>query len=406
MRCCRTAAACFAALLLSASAARAQDLWALDLSSQTSRILSGQCVQRPVCRLAPPAMNAHTFPFGGADLDTCDNTLWWTDGRNIVNADKNCTVICPGIAIAPGNYSGLAVDSIGRIVYAIDPIGTVYLFRMSGAPACVTLVQRCALPPATPNDPYTGLAYDGFSGNLWAVTSTGRAIFFRFVPGLACSIICSFPMQCPTPAPRVTGLAYDSCNQLLYAVTEPLPGTPFGVLITARVGGPNCGQTVNCCVLTGTAGPAFSGLAFEPMKPIPPTVSGCSGPGCPPCTPTIGVKGMPTIGTSGCFSVTLSGLPCPSNAFLFVSVGPCAPFMVPGICGPVWVNLGTLLFILPAVIPPCPPPALCGGSASFPLGIPLAQALCGLDLCMQGAAACPAGGISVTSGLSIKLVGP
>jgi len=48
----------------------------------------------------------------------------------------------------------------------------------------------------------------------------------------------------------------------------------------------------------------------------------------------------------------LSGLPCPSSAFLFVTLGPCAGFMVPGICGPVFVNPATLIFFLSAVIPP------------------------------------------------------
>jgi len=408
---CRRTTALFAFALIVAltGPATAQILYGWDYADGVNLIAPGaNCPERPVCQ-APPPLLPHAFPAGGADWDTCTNSFWVTDGRNIVNLDKQCNVRCAfvgPVGVAP--WTGLAVDSVNRLVYTSDPGGVITQWRIVGGTVCLQLVGRCQLPLPTPlPGPITGLAYDAFNSVLWVVDAVGNA--YRATPPAAgiCTITCRFQMQCPTPVGgRVTGLAYDSCasNLIMYMEAAAAPG---GVLINNAVNIPGiCGRTTGCCVITSAPGVLanLSGLAYEPGKPAPvTTIPGCSSPPCPPCRPTIGSTGNPALGTT-CFTVTLGSLPCPSSAFLVASVGPCAPIGVPGLCGPLFINPATIVLVLSAVVPPCPAP--CAGTVSFTIPLPLAQILCGLPLCFQGAAACPGGGLSLTTGLSVTLVGP
>jgi hypothetical protein len=386
----------FAAALLSlAAAAPAQILRGLDVTGSVDQVTPGTCTSGTVCPVPASVIAPHSFPLGGSDWDNCTNTLWVTDGNNIVNVGKNCNVICtlPGI---PGQFwTGLAVDCIGRRLYAMEVGGQISEFLIGTN--CLTFNSRCNFPINPVN--ITGLAYDGFNNRIWAVDASGRAYSINYAAN-GCTLFCTFQAVCNPPIAQVSGLAFDSCSQLLY-MYDQIPGTVLPRLITNQITGA-CGQTINCCNLPPASPGLLSGLAFEPTKAFT-AGPGCSGVNCPPCSPQIGAQGMPVIGSSNCFKITLTNAPCPSSAFLFLSFGPCNLTNF-NLCGPVHINLGAVILQVGAVIPPCTPN--CGGTASIPIGIPSNPLLCGLPLGAQWAMVCAAGGISLTGGLSITLVGP
>lgn len=380
-------------------AAFAQEFWGIEVGLGVSRIPSGSCQKTTICNATAPLM-PHLSPVGGADWDSCTNTLWVTDGQNIVNLDKNCNPLCVHTGPVFGTpYGGLAVDSINREIYAVTLAGIVNRYSIVGGGNCLQLTGRCLLPPSP--IPYTGLAWDAFHGRLWAVEPNGRATWFSMAIS-NCQVHCQFQAGCTTTFGTVTGAAFDSCADQLVMYAEPVPPLP-AQLITSQIGVGGCGQTVNCCPFTGAQTPTLSGLALAPSKPPRVPVPGCSGPNCPPCSPQIGFLGLPTIGTSSCFQITLSGAPCPSSAFLFVSLGPCTSTPSP-FCNPIFVNFGALVWTSAGAIGLCGGP--CTGMASSTIPIPFARVLCGFQFCSQWGIVCAGGGISMTGPLSFSLVGP
>ena len=390
-----------AAILLAAATAapaRAQILRGLDTTGMVDQISVGGCAPGNVCPVPGGVITAHSFPLGGSDWDNCNHTLWVTDGNNIVNVDKNCNVLCvlPGL---PGQFwTGLAVDCIGRRLYAMELGGQISEYQIGTG--CLTFLSRCNFPINPIPARMTGLAYDGFNNHIWVVDENGRAYSITYSAN-NCTLVCTFQAQCNPPLALVSGLAFDSCSQLLY-MYEQIPGTIIARVITNQITG-NCGQTLNCCNLGPISPGPLSGLAFVPTKATPAPTLGCSGINCPGCSPQIGAQGTPVIGSSSCFQITLSGAPCPSSAFLFLSFGPCTPFNF-GLCGPVYINLGAVILQVGVVIPPCTPN--CGGAASIPISIPSNPLFCGIPLCAQWAMICAGGGIALSSGLSFTLVGP
>lgn len=382
-------------------AAFAQDFWGMEVGLGVDRFPTGTCQKNTVCSAAAPLV-PHTSPAGGSDWDSCTNTLWVTDGQNIVNLDKNCNPLCVHTGPLFGTpYSGLAVDSINRQIYAVTQAGIVNRYSIVGGTNCLQLNSRCVLP--TSLLPYSGLAWDAFHGRLWVTDIAGNATWFSMGVG-NCTVHCQFQAGCTTPFGSVTGLTYDSCNDFLYMYAEPLFGTPIPAqLIKNQAGAAGCAQTIGCCPFTGTQVPPLSGLALAPSKPVGAPLGGCSGPNCPPCTPQIGFQGLPTIGTTSCFQITLTNAPCPSNAFLFVSLGPCTSFPS-GLCNPIFVNFGTLVWTASSAIGVCGGP--CTGAAASTIPIPYARVLCGYPLCAQWGIVCAGGGLSLTGPLSITLVGP
>ncbi|MBK9385308.1 MAG: hypothetical protein IPN34_10885 [Planctomycetes bacterium] len=388
-----------AALALSAPFASAQSLLGLENGSLAAtgplvQQIGSDCrrIDDCIARVLGPSIAA---PFGGIALDARDGSRWITDGAVLAHLDADCNLInrCAIPATPGGGWTGLAFDPRnGALLFttANNAIG-----RVRAACPVTAIELLCPLPASTPGATLTGIELDRFDGSLWVCDDTGfvRNVFVTATPGI-CRVGFRFQATCPggsLPTP-VDGLTLDRCAGEIY-----LSHGRYGI---ARFD--LAGNALGCCSLPAPSGtPSFVGLAWVPAPPRR-LGSGCSGPGCAPCTPFLAADGQ-SVTPNPSFALLIGDAQPGTRFFLWFNIAG-GPIAIPGLCGPLQVAvLPPPLSVGPFPVAPIPGgTAPCDGGARIPLAIPLDPSLCGGDVFAQALGVClnSAGlGLYLTNGL-------
>lgn len=394
---------------------------AVGLCAQTTPELIGVTAATPfvrtrdmaVCRestcapLGFPAMAAHPAA-GGTAYDPTRGGVWISNGTMVAcTSPDDCRYLCPPALLAGSRafVSGLAVDEIRTRLWLTDTANEIHAYELR-CPLTLPLTSCTASVPA--RHTIGGIATADVEGLvIWSSSDfSGTAppgnVLHVAPMARPCTPTCSTPLPgCGLSAMGpIHGVAYDQCSRMVW-VTDGFK--TLGLVLDTRT----CALTpTHCCTPTTTE--PFIGLCVKPSRA---TVSGraCVHPACGPCTPTtsIGTAGDPAIGNAA-FTVTLSGAPLATTAWLMLSLGgPCvspgAPAPAP-FCGLIVVDLS----IPPIVVGPVTTTGLaaCTGSAAMRVSVPASLGLCGLHGCAQWIGICAAGAGGVLSpGLSFALSG-
>jgi hypothetical protein len=188
---------------------------------------------------------------------------------------------------------------------------------------------------------------------------------------------------CPTTAGFgwVTGLACDWGNQLLYATDGHRT-----VAISYVPGAVTVGITgITCCSGSTIAVDPMIGLAVRPGRA---TSNGqpCANGACPPCPMSHVLRNDPVLGNAQ-FRLGLDQAQPNVFAFCLVGAGPCTNVGVvtPPLCGP--IHTGPLLGSLGANITGGGF-AICDGTTTFPLPLPINPGLAGAVFSSQCLTVC------------------
>lgn len=338
--------------------------------------------------------NAAALPWfaGGTAWDPTRSGAWVTNGQWLAQYDDNCNVLCPPMPIP--------LAGVNAIVTGMEVVeGLNQLWMIDNGGALRFFSNTC--PPAP-----LGICNTGLGGALTSVTTgiavdEGKGIVFIAYPDMAtginrivvslianpCQPVSQFALpQCFAAFGLVTGLCCDWGNNTLYAtdgttvVSMNYGWAPPNVLV-----GP-----VQCCPLAVVAD-TYIGLAVRPGRP---TSMGqpCANGACAPCPMVHSIPNDSVLGNAQ-FRLDLDNVFGNSFAFCLIGAGPCTAPGVggPPLCGPIYTlpylgYLGANLVISPAI---------CGGSTSFPLPLPLNPTLAGLTYSSQGLVLCvgPGGGL-------------
>ncbi|MBK9385300.1 MAG: hypothetical protein IPN34_10845 [Planctomycetes bacterium] len=389
----RTGLLVFALSLGAPALASAQSLLGLDTGTGALPVpriheFLRDCTALAICDSTSLA-NPIADPAGGIAYGTCTGNVYTTDGFLLVATDLNCNGICRVVIpqIATSGWTGMAVDEDAGRMYFTDAVHVGYYdFR-----PCQfgNLGDFCRLPAGL-NSPLTGVELDPSNGSLWVCDATGQ-VANLVLGGGQCRVRQIFRVLCQgaTAPLSLRGITLDPCARALFVTDDQ------GTVLTLDT----AGNVQNCCRYARVQ-PArhLVGLARRPA-PARLFAQGCSGPGCAPCQPRIGVAGEPVIG-SRCFGITLDQAPLGGTAVLMLNLGgPCTQIPI-GLCGP--LELGIPNFFSPGVAIGGGPGA-CGGQASFALPIPSNYLLCGLQICGQWIMLCPGGGLGLSDAASIVL---
>ena len=389
----RTGLLAFALSLGAPALASAQSLLGLDTGTGALPVPRIHEFQRDCTALAicdsVSLSNPIADPAGGIAYGTCTGNVYTTDGFLLVATDLNCRGICRVVIpqIATSGWTGMAVDEDAGRMYFTDAVHVGYYdFR-----PCQfgNLGDFCRLPAGL-NSPLTGVEIDPANGSLWVCDATGQ-VANLVLGGGQCRVRQIFRVLCPSQTAPLSlrGITLDPCARALFVTDDQ------GTVVTLDT----AGNVQNCCRYARVQ-PArhLVGLARRPA-PARLFGQGCSGPGCAPCQPQIGVQGEPVI-PSRCFGITLDQAPLGGTAVLMLNIGgPCVQIPI-GLCGP--LEIGVPNFFSPGVAIGGGPGA-CGGQASFPLPIPSNSLLCGLQVCGQWIMLCPGGGLGLSDATSIVL---
>ena len=254
---------------------RTQQLWVLD-SANNLHVLDLACppVQTSVC----PVGFVNPFVSGGLAVDDLAGFAFYTrfdpaSGLNLIAYADAATPCVPiGLmtvlpcAVAVGAFTGLAVDSVDRVLYATDGLRTVAIDYVVTAAGTVALGGVSCCPPVAGLDPLTGLAL-----------RPGRAT----PTGVSCNA-----GSCPA-CPMVQSTGGDSV--LGNADFElRLNGAPAGSIAWCLIGDGPC--------VAGPVVPPLCGPAYT--------------------LPLLGVLGANLTVGAGCAGSTQFPLPLPPNASL------------------------------------------------------------------------------------------
>lgn len=353
-------------------------------------------IDQCIVRVLGPSIAA---PFGGIAHDTRDGSVWVTNGTELAHIDATCEVIdrCQIPSGTNGGWTGLAFDARDNSLVFTTSTNTIGRVR---ATCPITTIDRlCALPAASLNGTLTGIEVDRFTGSYWICDDTGLVINFHESPtSLICRQSLRFQGTCPnSPMPTpVSGITLDRCAGVVYLAHGRYGIARFDLL----------GVPLGCCsVATPSISSAFVGLAW---KSEPPRVlgRGCSGVGCAPCAPELGVAGA-TITPSPNFALILRDAQPGTRFFLLFNIAG-GPIAVPGLCGPLQVAvLPPPLAVGPfPVAPIAGGTAPCDGGARIGMAIPLDPALCGGDVFTQAIGICTNAvgvGVYLSNGLWITV---
>jgi hypothetical protein len=348
----------------------------------------GQCV-------LPGMPNSAALPpfVGGTAWNPVRSGAWVTNGVVIAQYDDACGPMCPPVAIpslGPNAFiTGLEyVEGLDQL-WMIDSLGNLHFYTNACPPV---LIGVCAtgLGPTPIGNVTTGLAVDEGNGLVF--------IAYPQLPGGANVIVvtqlaapCVPVQQIPIPPclggiPNpILGLAVDWGNQVLYATNgltadaiNYVPAGP-GIAITG----------VNCCLGPIVIADRMIGLAIRPGGATPAGTSCANGP-CAPCPQLHTLRNDPNLGNAA-FALGLDQAQPGSFAWCLIGVGPCQVpgVTVPPLCGDIYTipylgNIGPV---------PVAGPGVCGGSATFPLPLPVAPALANAVFSSQCLSLCFGGGV-------------
>jgi hypothetical protein len=362
----------------------------------------------PATSLCGPILSVPTNAWaGGTAYDPARQIIWDTDGVSLTGvralSTPPCAVVCPSGPVpglpATGFATGLAFDDATRRLYVLTSTPEIITLTTPPTTACPVFQSQCSLTgvfPATHRP--GGLAYSEKHRALFYSVSDfsgGPANSVVFIASAAnvCMPLCKFqPLNCPGfVLGPITGLAYDDGRNILY-LTD---GKVIQRLVI--VPGGNCQpQLVDCCTAPVLA--PYYGLELEPSHATA-TGSSCTSAPCPACAAmTFGALGDPVVGNTS-FALSLTNAPASGILLAYLGVGGCTAG-VPVICGLFHPSLAPIYL---GNAPLSGTPA-CNGSATFPLPIPNAYFLIGLDLCVQGLVVCTPGfGFGLTNALGLRI---
>jgi len=369
------------------------------------------CAARPFCPAAgmPPAAPLPPF-VGGTAWDPRQRQVWVSNGQLLAAYDMNgCAPNCPPMPCPTSSpnalCTGLAfVESLNQL-WILDSQGVILQCTPSCPPAVIAQCTTGLLPGI--NAATSGLAVDEGKGLVfysYTNFTTGVSTFHVAYQTAPCQF---WFVQTVGPCVPgmvfgpVTGLAVDWCQSLLY-LTDGLQTQSLNYTLGA--GGTFMTAIGTCCTWTGT-GPIPDPVIGLCVRPGHATTMGppCANGVCPPCPMQHRLRNDPNLGNLA-FTIGLDGAPTGALAWCLIGFGGCAGpgVIVPPLCGPILTPPGGAL-----------PPQLiagagaCGGTANFPMPLPVISGLCGAVLSSQCIVICPGGGIgtSMSPCLSWRLQG-
>lgn len=357
------------------------------------------CATLPFCN--PPGFPpAPGQPYaGGTAWDPIRNGAWISNGFVIANVDPNgCNYICPPFPaplVSPNAVvTGLEMVETLNQVWVLDSFGNLYQDQY----ACpLTVISMCNTGlPLTATNATGGLAVDEknrlvfYSYSNWMTGATTLHIATMANPCQAFQVV-TVPGCVGLLLRGVTGLAVDACKQILY-LTDGVTTMSWPYTVG---GGPSVlFLPPNCCVIPPPVpGDTFIGLAVRTGRATSHGAPCANGP-CPVCPMVHTLRNSPNLGNAA-FGLELNGAPLGALTWCVIGIGPCASpgVLFPPMCGPLYTGptLGTIGPVATAA------GAGCGGTASYPLGLPMIPGLCGAVISSQCVAFCFAGGAVGTS---------
>ncbi|MBK8101343.1 MAG: hypothetical protein IPK26_30035 [Planctomycetes bacterium] len=357
------------------------------------------CANLPFCN--PPGFPAApAVPYaGGTAWEPAREAAWISNGFLMALVRPGaCNYLCPPFPaplVSPNAMvTGLEhCESINE-TWILDSFGNIYRCPYA-CPLVPVAVCNTGLP-LTATSATGGLAVDEknrivfYTYTDWTTSATRLFMATMAAPCTPFQIV-AVPGCGGMLLRGVTGLAVDACSQTLY-LTDGV--TTMGWSYTVA-GGPTVvfGAQTCCTLPPPMPGDQMIGLAVRSGRPTS-TGATCANGACPACPMLHGTIGSPNLGNAN-FTLDLQSAPLGALAWCIVGVGPCVPPgpFFPPLCGP--IQAGPMLGTLGPV--PTGGGVGCGGSAAFPLGLPMIPGLCGAVLSSQCVAFCSAGGMIGTS---------
>ncbi|HEX5054766.1 MAG TPA: hypothetical protein VFZ65_23520 [Planctomycetota bacterium] len=339
----------------------------------------------------PPATPLPPF-VGGTAWDPVRSGAWVCNGLLLGKYDDNCVVQCAPAAIptlgAAAFITGMEVVEGMNQLWMIDSQGFLH-FYTDACPPMPLGVCNTGLAPTAVGQVTTALAVDELRGIVFIAYPNFPVGPNRIVVSTLanpCVPISQFQIPpCFAAFGAILGLACDWGTQTLYAtdgintVTVPYAWLPPNVI----PGLPSC------CPAIAVADPMI-GLAVRPGRATSVGMPCANGP-CPPCPMLHTLANDPSLGNAQ-FRLALAQAPANSFAWCLIGMGPCAPpgVVVPPLCGPVYTipYLGAL-----GGNPTGGGFAICDGSTTFNLPLPIVPGLAGQVFSSQCLGLCFGGGV-------------
>ncbi|HLQ38773.1 MAG TPA: hypothetical protein VK348_13270 [Planctomycetota bacterium] len=357
------------------------------------------CTPLPVCN--PPGFPpAFAQPYaGGTAWDPIRNGVWISNGALLADVDPNtCAYICPpspAPLVSPNAVvTGLEMlESINQ-VWMLDSFGNLYQMTYACPPA-VTSICNTGLP-LTATNATGGLAVDEknrlvfYTYSNWVTGATQLHIATMGAPCATIQVVNVTPCTTGVPLNGVTGLGVDACRQILY-LTDGI--NTMGWTYNVLPGPVLVFGLQTCCNLPPPApGDLYVGLAVRSGRATP-FGGPCANGVCPLCPMVHTLVNSPNLGNLS-FALSLTGAPLGNLAWCNIGGGACSPNLAfPPLCGPLFT--GPSLGLIGPV--PTGVGAGCGGSATFPLALPMIPPLCGAIISSQCIVLCSGGGAIGTS---------
>jgi hypothetical protein len=348
------------------------------------------CALLAQCPLPMPGSAALPPFVGGTAWDPVRSGAWVSNGTLLAKFDDTCVPLCPPMPIptlGPNAFvTGMElVEGINQL-WLIDSLGNLHRYANSCPPAPLG-VCNTGLGPTAIGNVTTGLAVDELNGIVFIahpVFPGGPNRIVVTLPGAPCAPVSQFFLPpCFAAFGAVLGLACDAGNQVLYATDGVnTVAMNYGWAAPNVLPGP-----ITCCPFAAVAEPMI-GLAIRPGRATAAGTSCANGP-CAPCPQVHSLRNDPVLGNAS-FALGLDQAPAGALALVAIGLGPCAALgpVVPPLCGPLWTGplLGTVGPNLTGGT------AVCDGTTSFLVPLPLAPGLAGQVFSSQCVTICLGGG--------------
>ncbi|MEE9391791.1 MAG: hypothetical protein V3W41_04715 [Planctomycetota bacterium] len=342
------------------------------------------------------ALGLAVFPLGAMASDDTTTTIYSTDGFAMA-MDLNFSYVpfvAPGpptplapIVLPPfwAGISGLAVDSVGGVLWAGDPFGSFAPYPL--VPPFVPLAAPILIPsPAVGVVPMVGLGYESSTGTLWSVDA-GGAVFNFTIAGVPVG---------PQPVvviPSAVGFLFNGIT----VNTTNGPGALGAPPCSAQTGSQHVVITDGVFIydavpgiappmpILGGSGLGTVGLAYSSDPQILPGFAGCPTTGA---GPMVAGSTMPNYNGPGAFNgLTLTGAPPLSTVVLVADLCPIPGGALLGSGETLWISPLSPTFAIGGALTDA------AGTAVFPLSwVPVPA---GLQFSCQFAAPDPAAPLGV-----------
>ena len=343
---------------------------------------------------------------GGLAHAPSRDTLWYTDGTDLVEKTTACLTPCSTPAVRSlgrtSSIGGLAISATRGELFQVESVGgqaaiTTYALTFP----CPTPINTTPLVLPTQSHRTGGLAYDATRDYLLVAVSAFNATPLNFVYVMSRAAngiwarICVLQVDaCNGGAVGpIQGMTYDECRGVLWIADD---ARLYAQDLSYRTGCPTL-TSVSCC--SNRIGEDYHGIEVE-VGSVTEIGASCSPIDCGGCSAMrLAARGRPIVGNT-MFQLQITKGPVGRAAFLVLSGGPCTP--VPFGCGTFYPSVAAGPIVVPLGTLSGPGP--CAGSALLNIAVPGDYALCGLTLCAQGIVACPQS-VALTNGVSVTIEG-